>query len=128
MYFISLFEKITKANLKDCFEEGDKLYFIVKQGEIGKAIGKGAVNVKKIQNKTNRKIKIVEFNPQTIGFIKNSIYPVIAKDIQEKDDVVIITAKDSYNRGLLIGRGAKNLREIEKITKRYFNITEIKVV
>lgn len=127
LYFISLFEKVTKAKIKDCFEEENKLYFIVQHGEIGKAIGKNAINVKKLQNIINRKIKIVEFYPETIGFIKNYIYPIRVKEIQEKEGIFIIIVNDSQSRGLLIGRNATNLRELEKIVKRYFNIIEIKV-
>ena len=41
MKFISLFESITKTDVKDCFEIGGKLVFIVKEGNIGRALGKG---------------------------------------------------------------------------------------
>ena len=58
MKFISLFEKITKINAKDCFKSGAKLVFIVNPGYIGKAIGKGGVNIKKLESLFKKKIKI----------------------------------------------------------------------
>ncbi len=127
MNFMSLFEKVTKVALKDCFEEGDKLYFIVEEVNISKAIGKNASNVKRIQTMFNRKIKIVGFNPEIVGFIKNNVYPVTVKDIQQTEKIITITAKDTLGRGLLIGRNAQNLRDLEKVVKRYFDIEEIKV-
>ena len=55
---MNLFEQITKANLKDCFvDDNGLLTFIVQEGEIGKAIGKKAVNVKNLEKMLNRKIK-----------------------------------------------------------------------
>ena len=40
---INLFEKITKARVKDCFLN-DIIVFIVEEGDLGKAIGKKGFN------------------------------------------------------------------------------------
>ena len=62
MKFISLFESITRAKVKDCFEEGEKLVFVVYPNEMGKAIGKQEVNVKKLSGILKKQLKIVEFD------------------------------------------------------------------
>ncbi len=126
---MSLFENITRTRLKDCFiDDNDLLTFIVEQGQLGKAVGKKAANVKKLEKLLNRKIKILEFNPDVIRFVKNLIYPLKAKDIAKEEDEIIITGPDTKTKGLLIGKNAKNLRNTEKIVKKYFDIKEIKVV
>ena len=126
---MSLFEKITTARLKDCIIENNQIIFIVQPGMISKAIGKKGANVKTLENKLNRKIKIVEFDSQPVKFIKNFILPTRIDDIEINENIVTIKASDSGVRSILIGRNGNNLRYIEQITQRYFpEIKEIKVV
>lgn len=127
MKYISLFESLTGTNLKDCILN-DSLLFIVKENQIGKAIGKNGVNAKRIESLLKKKIKIVEFNPDVKQFIKNMVYPLQVEDIKEEDNIVSIMGRDKKTKGLLIGRDRKNLIQLKTITKRYFNIEDIKVV
>ncbi len=126
--FISLFQSLTRTDVKDCLKFEDRMVFIVGQGQISKAIGRNGDNVRRIENSLNRKIKIVEFNSEITAFVRNLIYPHRASDIKEDGKKVIITPADTRSRGRIIGRGAETLREYERITKRYFDIEEIKVV
>ena len=129
MKFMSLFENITQAKLKDCFVDDFKqTIFVVVEGQIGKAIGKKGSNVKRIESMLNKRIKIVEFSQDMIQFVKNIIYPIQAKEIAEEEGIITITPAETKSRGFLIGRGAANLRNYEKIVKRYFDISEIKVI
>ena len=128
MQFISLFEKITRTNAKDCFKQDSKIIFIVNESMAGKAVGKKGANIRKLESLLKKKVKIVEYNDDLVEFVKNIIHPLQAADIKEEDDVVTITPPDSKTRGYLIGREAVNLRGFEEIVKRYFNIKEIKVV
>jgi len=129
MKFMSFFESLTKARLKDCFiDKNSLLVFVVEENQIAKAIGKKGINVRNIKEKLNRKIKIVEFNPHLETFVANIIRPLIGKEIKVDDNVVTITGPDTKTKGLLIGRNGQNLRNYEGIVKRYFDINEIKVI
>ena len=128
MKFISLFEKITHTNAKDCFKQNNKIIFIVNEGLAGKAIGKGGSNIKVLEKMLLKKVRIVEYNDDLVEFVKNIIHPLQAKEIREEDGTVTITPIDSTTRGYLIGREAVNLRNFEDIVKRYFEIKEIRVV
>lgn len=66
--YINLFEKATNARVKDCLIEEGKLIFIVDQGEIGKAVGKNGANVKYLQEKLKKQIKVIEFNNDPVRF------------------------------------------------------------
>lgn len=125
---ISLFEALTRAEVKDCLLDDRSAIFVVGQNQISKAIGKRGSNVRLLEQKLKKKVKIVEFNPNVVTFIKNLIMPLIVDEIKEDDKVVTLISKDSKTRGLLIGRNAKNLRNYESIVKRYFNIDELKVM
>jgi len=128
MKLMSFFESITQAKLKDCVVLGSQLVFVVQPGQIGRAIGKNASSARKLQDSLNRKIKIVEFNPEVAGFVENLILPLKADKVSEASGLVTIKSSDTQTRGILIGRNAQNLRGYESIVKRYFDISEIKVV
>ena len=73
----------------------------------------------------NESVKIVEFNPNSMMFLKNLVMPLVIDHVEEKDDFINVSA-DTRTKGLLIGRNQKNLEGYNKVFKRYFN-KEIKV-
>lgn len=125
--FMSLFQSITRANLKDCVIQENFVLFIVHPNEVGKAVGAGGVNVRKLEKMLNKRIKIVEFSPEPVNFIKNLIHPLQVREIIESGGVYTLTAADLKTRGLLIGRNASHLRAYEDVVKRYFPVKELKV-
>lgn len=127
MQVIARFSKITRAKVKDCVISENKVLFIVEPGEIGKALGPKGKNVKRLSLEFKRKIKVVEFSYEPISFIKNLVHPLEVKDITEQDGEFTIFPADIKTRGLLIGRNAQSLRNLESIVKRHFAIKELKV-
>ena len=128
MKFMSLFEAVTRAKLRDCFiDDSSLLTFVVEDGSVGRAVGKRGANVRLLEKKLNRKIKIVEFNSDLTRFIENLVYPLKLNGIEEESGIVTLIPADSKTRGMLIGRAAQNLRNYESIVKRYFSIDELKV-
>lgn len=127
MNYMSLFETFTQAKLKDCIS-GDRLLFIVEEGQIGKAIGKKGINVKKIEGVLKKKIKIAEYSPDVLQFVRNLIYPLQVKGITKEENSIVVAAPDTNTRGLLIGRDRKNLNDLMSIVKRFFDVDDIKVV
>ena len=128
MKHMSFFETLTQSKLKDCIVGEERIIFIVQENEIGKAIGKKGINVRKIENALNKKIKIVEFNPEVLNFIRNFIYPHQLRELKEENNIITMVGKDSKTRGILIGRDARNLNNLKSIVNRYFDIEDIKVI
>lgn len=125
---IPIFEKVTHARVKDCFDDTiGTLVFIVEHQEIGKALGRGGANIAKLKGMFKRNIRIIEFNPDVIGFIKNVARPIQLKAVEVEADIYTMIAPDLQSRGYLIGRNASVLRNNEHIVKRYFPVKEIKV-
>lgn len=123
----SLMEKIARVRVKDCFKDEEIIYFVVAPGELGKAIGKGAINIKRAQEEFGKRIKIIEYNDEVVRFIKNIIYPAKVEEIIEENSVIFIKDSSKKTKSLLIGRGGKNLKLINRAVKRFFN-KEVKVV
>lgn len=126
MKIISLFESLTATKLKDCISN-DKLIFIAEKDQIGKAIGKNGANIKRLENILKRKIRIVEFDENVVQFVKNLIYPINAKSIEESDSVITITGHDTKSKGILIGRDRQNINNTMNIVKRYFDVKDVKI-
>ena len=125
---MSTFEKITRAKLADCFiDDNELLTFIVEKNNLRRAVGKSGSTVKKLERLMKRKIKVVENSSEMLKFIQNYIYPLKVDDIRQEDNIVVMTSQDTKTKGLLIGRQAKNLRNLERVVKRYFEVEEIKV-
>lgn len=127
MKIITLFENKTNSHVKDFFEYNDILIFIVGENEASKAVGKGGANVKNLSILLRKKIKIVEFNPQPVNFIKGFIYPIGAEEITNDDGVITIKVASTREKGLLIGRESRNLNKLKEIVKRYYDVQDIKI-
>ena len=127
MGFMTFFESMTRTRLKDCLvDNNSQIIFVVEKGLTGKAIGKNGANAKRLENALKRKIKIVEFNPLPIEFIRGLISPLKA-EVSEEGSTIVLQSSDRNTKSMLIGRDARNLKNYESIVKRYFDKT-IKVV
>jgi len=121
--YITFFENITKVNVKDCFEEDGNLVYIIENESVGKAIGRGGKNIKIVGNKFKKSIKVVGYDKDINNFIKNLAYPVKISNIYKgEDNTINLKTEDYVSRGLLIGRGGKNLKTMQKIISKYHDV------
>lgn len=126
MKLMALFESMTGAKVKDCIAN-EKLIFVMEENEMGKAIGRNGVNIKRMENMLKKKIKLVEFSSDVLQFVKNMIYPIEVSGIMQEDDIIKIHGRDTSTKAMIIGRERQNIIHLSNIVKRYFNIREIKV-
>lgn len=54
-------QQVTRVMPKDCLVEENLISFLVPEKLMGKAIGKGAVNIKELQEKMKKRIELVPF-------------------------------------------------------------------
>jgi len=127
MGYINFFETLTNVKVKDAYIKEDMIVFIVQQGGLRKALGKNGSNIKRIVNLTKKRIKVVEFNNHVEKFIENFIYPNKPDSIENENGIIKIRAFGVKTKGLLIGRGSKNLKELKEIITRYFKVDDIKI-
>ena len=125
--FVNLLEMITGARVKDCFFTNERILFIVENGDIKKVVSNKGAKIKKFEQMTLKKIKIVEFSDNIIEFLKSYISPIKVISIELKEGIVEIKADNVRDRGILIGRDRKNIDSLKNIIKKYFDIQDIKV-
>jgi NusA-like KH domain protein len=126
---MSLFTTITRVPLKDCYYDETKVTFVIMPGYIRQAIGPNNTNIKKLELRLQKKIRVVEFNDDIIKFIKNMILPFRVNEIVfSEEGIVVVRSDDVKTKSLIIGKNARNLRALELNVQRYFqNLKEIKV-
>jgi transcription termination/antitermination protein NusA len=122
-----VFESITGAKVKDCIS-GERLTFIVEENQMGKAIGKNGINIRNLEQKLKKKVKVAEFSTDVLQFIRNFLYPNEVMNIAQDEGIITITGTDTSSKALIIGREKQKLNNLTNIVKRYFDIKEIKVV
>ncbi len=128
---MQLFSRVTPAQLKSCYEDelSKQLVFVVNEGEMAKAIGKGGANVHRLEQLLKTKIKLVEFSSDKAKFVQNLLFPLKVHKVQEEEGgFIVIEPIDHKSRGFIIGRAASALRNLEKNVARFYEIKEIKVM
>ena len=128
---ISLFQNVTKATARDCVEDEkqDKIIFVVQEGKMGLAIGKGGSNIKSLQNIIKRNVELVEYFDDPTKFLKNVLNPKLVNEVKldTKPDgssqaTVIV---DHGKKGLVVGREGRNAERARLLAKKYFNISSV---
>ncbi len=130
--YIAALEIVSKARVADCICEEDKITYVVQSGQIGAAIGKGGTNVKKLTKELGKKIHIVELDTDAVKFTHNLLGGAKARSIilKEVHDVgnttkVIVIESDAKIRGIILGKGGKNIEMIKNLLKRHHSVDDI---
>ena len=131
MRLMSLFQNVTKTTAHDCIEDvkKDRIIFVVNEGRMGLAIGKGGSNIKNLQNILKRNVELVEYCEDPIKFLKNILNPKLVNEVKldTKSDGSLhaIVIVDHGKKGLVVGREGRNAEKARLFAKRYFNISNV---
>jgi len=133
MRYIALFESITGATVKDCIvdDELNRIIFIVREGDIGVAIGRGGKNIRLLERMTGKKHEIIEHSENPTQFIKNALKPARVNEIRitERPDgkSIAVVAVNPHDKGVAIGKNGRNAERIRFLAKRYFQIQSVSI-
>jgi N utilization substance protein A len=128
--YIALFESLTRAVARDCYidDENDRVIFVVKEGDMGLAIGKNGNNINRVKRSIGKHIEIVEFSDDVDEFIANALQPVSVKKVQvvtkesKKLAFVEVTSKD---RGIAIGKNGRNINKAKVLAHRHYGLEDV---
>ncbi len=128
--YVALFQDLTRTTVVDCVDAQDRLIFVVKEGDIGKAIGKKGENVAKLKRLLNKDIHVVEFSDEPEKFVANVFrnYDVKGVQIEQRGDITHATVTvDSSKKGRAIGKEGRNLRVSRDLIARHHPIQSVSV-
>lgn len=130
MRYIALFEGLTGARVQDCVieEDGNKLTFVVRKGDIGLAVGKGGNKIRGVKRVIGKSIEVIEHSTDPIEFVRNVFMPARVKgvNIVERDGKKIAMVNvEERDRGVAVGRRGKKVESAKKLVFRHHGIQDI---
>ena len=130
MKYVALFQDLTRTTVVDCVNADDRLIFVVKEGDIGKAIGKKGENVAKLKRLVNKDIHVVEFSDDPEKFVANVFrnYDVRGVAIEQRGEITHATVTvEPTKKGRAIGKEGRNLRVSRDLIARHHAIQSVSV-
>jgi transcription termination/antitermination protein NusA len=128
--YIALFESLTRAVARDCYidDENDRVIFVVKNGDMGLAIGKNGNNINRVKRSIGKHIEIVEFSDDVDEFIANALQPVSVKKVQvvtKESKKLAYVEVPSKDRGIAIGKNGRNINKAKVLALRHYGLEDI---
>ena len=118
--------------VKDCFvdDKNNRVVFVVKEGDMGIAIGKKGINISRVRKMMGRGIEVVEHSDDAVEFVKNLFSLARIKNVSlanKKGKNIAIVEVDERDKGLAIGRDGCNILKAKVLAKRHHGIDDIMV-
>ena len=132
MRLIALFENITGATANDCIidNEGDRIIYLAKPGEMGLAIGKGGKNINMLRKMTGKPIEVVEFSETVDGLVRNCLAPAKVKEIRitdRPDRKIVVVEVEPRDKALAIGKNGRTIDKTRMLAKRYYQVDHVQI-
>ena len=118
------FETVTGAAVIDCLITDAAVSFIVKQGELGRAIGKKGANITRVRQTFARQVLVFEDSPDMEQFIRNLFGSIAVKNInvhEKSDSKIAYVTVDEQDRGNAIGRNGDRIKVGRSLLQRRFS-------
>ncbi|MDD3042378.1 MAG: NusA-like transcription termination signal-binding factor [Methanosarcinaceae archaeon] len=126
--FIALFENMTRANVQDCIAEEERLIYVIKQGDMGLAIGHNGEHINRVKKTLERPIELVEYSNDPVTFIKNAFGPVSVSSVHivnKNSKRLAYVEVPNKEKGLAIGRSGKNIDKVKTLARRHHDIDDV---
>ena len=132
MRYMALLQDLTGAIARDCIidDENNRVIFIVRPGDAGKAIGRRGSNINRLRRLLGREIEVIEYADGLEDLVKNIFAPARVLSIRlvkRNGRNILYVVVDPADKGKAIGRGGKKVAIARIVLKRYHNIDEVKI-
>ncbi|MBI2084254.1 MAG: NusA-like transcription termination signal-binding factor [Candidatus Aenigmarchaeota archaeon] len=127
---VALFEKLTGVSVRDCIIDNNSnyVYFVIDEGDVGRAIGKKGNSVKNTENLIKKNIKIFEFSEDIDKFAKNLIPQANSVRVRNENGRNIVEViVDKKNKAIVIGRDGRHLKLYKELLQRNHDINELTI-
>ena len=124
----AMFEGMTHASLKDVIDEDDRIIFVVDEGQVGRAVGKGAVNLKRLRETLGKEVVLVGFSGEREQFLKNIFHRFKVEGVEWEDrngDIIAHVTIPAEEKGKAIGKGGRNILLARMLMKRHHSVADV---
>ena len=114
---------LTRATALDCIidERFDRIVYLIKEGDMGLAIGRKGSNIQKMQRGLGKRIEMVEYSPEIERFTKNAFKPADVVGVKKEDDGRLTVYVNKGDLGIAIGKGGCTIEKARLLLSRYFD-------
>jgi len=114
---------LTQATALDCIidERFDRIVYLIKEGDMGLAIGRKGSNIRKMQRVLGKRIEMVEYSPEIEKFTKNAFKPADVVGVKKEDDGRLTVYVTKGDLGIAIGKGGCTIEKARLLLSRYFD-------
>ncbi|ABN57704.1 MULTISPECIES: NusA-like transcription termination signal-binding factor [Methanoculleus] len=114
---------LTRATALDCIidERFDRIVYLIKEGDMGLAIGRKGSNIRKMQRVLGKRIEMVEYSPQIEQFAKNVFKPADVVGVAKGDNGKLAVYINQNDLGIAIGKGGCTIEKARLFLARYFD-------
>ena len=122
MRYINLLAGISKVKTRRCFIYNNLIIFAVPSRLVSKAIGPKGKNIREIQEKLGKRIKIIkeaEGIDDVERFVEDIVNPITFVSLEVREGEIILTA-GMRSKAALLGRNKRRLAELSKIIEDNF--------
>jgi N utilization substance protein A len=116
---INALQQVTGVSAKDCFVEDKTVSFVIKNAEMGRAIGKGAINIKQLQEKLNKKIELIPYSEKPEEMAGLAL-EVAVKSSKTSNGKIFVTIDEKEKPKAF--RNIPRLKRLREIMKRNFGL------
>lgn len=124
MRYINLLDKTSNVKTHYCFNYNNTIIFVVPKHFVSKAIGPNASNVKLLNEKLGKRIRVISY-PEGLNdakrFLEEVVSPVKFRSLEIIDGNFVLKA-GSKSKAALIGRNRKREEELKKILDALFGM------
>jgi N utilization substance protein A len=117
---------LTKSTAFDCVidDRFDRVIYVIRQGDMGLAIGKKGENIRRLQNVLGKRIEMVEHAETPDQFIANIFKPaeVIGVERSAENGPVNVLVRQRSDLGIAIGKAGCNIEKARILCRRFFGI------
>lgn len=130
MRYIALFEGLTGAHVKDCVinDNGELITFVVKEGEMGLAIGKGGNKIRRVERMVGKDVEVIEYSDDPTAFVKNVLAPARAESVEITEQggkKIAIAIVELGDKKVAIGRRGRKIENAKKLLERHHKIQDL---
>lgn len=129
IFYLNELNSASGANAKDCVVDGNVVAFLVKGSELGKAIGKNAVAVKRLRQKIRKNIEIFEHCESAQDFIRKALYGAKVKGIKIEETRgkkrAVVALEPESKRKLL--NSLPRIKRIKALLKRNYKVDDLRL-
>ena len=128
--YMSLLQDLTGAMVYRAIvdSDGNRIFYLVDKGDMGKAIGKDGRVVKTLSKILNKEVEIIEYAQDLETMVRN-LFPgvtILRVDVVDRKDgkIVYVKVRDD-EKGKAIGRDGRVVKRARIVLNKLFNVDKV---